>query len=312
MKRVAETVAFCLVAILAHVALFARMTEPGHESGGSGGQALISLEAADATVAEMVEAWQRPPQRVEPAPELAPAPAPERPAVALPRLELAQSPRAEMRLPDRLPATRARPQPPAPVPDPPLPELPAADPPPPDQPLPDPPLPEPPAADPAPPPPSHTALAASPRPVKRPNPPPPEAPENARKAQDNSPGRAAQRAAGSGGGSQAGQAGRAATATASAGQEARAQAVWGAKIRARIERAKRYPRGTQAAGRVSLSITIARNGRLQGVRIARSSGNPILDQAALDAVRRAGRFPAAPPELTRQTYVFALAIVLKR
>lgn len=291
MKRFAETAAFATLAMLVHLILFAQTSDLGHEAGGAGGEALISLEAADATVAEMVEAWERPPQTPVPEPELNPLPAQDSHSVDLPRIEFAEGPRAEMRV-AALPPVQSdtRPQ---------LPPETAR------------PLPVPSRSEP-PPPPSEIALTASPRPQKRPNPPPAEAPETARKAEQNAPGRAAQRAAGTGGGSQAGQVARKATATASAGQEARAQAIWGAKIRSRIERAKRYPRGTQASGEVHLAITVSSRGRLLGVRIVRSSGNPVLDQAALDAVRRAGRFPAAPRELPRDSYVFSLAILLKR
>lgn len=291
MKRFAETVAFATLAMLVHLILFAQTSDLGNEAGGAGGEALISLEAADATVAEMVEAWERLPQTPVPEPELSPLPAKDSHSVDLPRIEFAEGPRAEMRV-AALPPVQSdtRPQ---------LPPETAR------------PLPVPSRSEP-PPPPSEIALTASPRPPKRANPPPAEAPETARRAEQNAPGRAAQRAAGTGGGSQAGQVARKATATASAGQEARAQAIWGAKIRSRIERAKRYPRGTQASGEVHLAITVSSRGRLLGVRIVRSSGNPVLDQAALDAVRRAGRFPAAPRELPRDSYVFSLAILLKR
>lgn len=76
MKRLFEMAAFATLAILVHVALFARPSEEGHDAGGSGGTALVSLKEADATVAEMVETWNRPPPQAPVGePELQPAPA---------------------------------------------------------------------------------------------------------------------------------------------------------------------------------------------------------------------------------------------
>lgn len=340
MKRLVETTAFSALAILVHVVLFAQTSEEGHDAGGSGGTALISLEAADATVAEMVESWDRPPpQAPVREPELRPAPAQVAPAADLPRIDLAEAPRAEMRMaalppaepevlrldleaalprPQTSPPDIARPNSPeAPMSAPDLPRAEMSRPEtrapmtavPPEQ------MTEAPSVDtePVPPPPSEVNPIASLRPPQRPTAPrPTDLPENARKAEQTSHGRVAQQAAGSGGSSQAGQTGSTLAATASEGQQAKAQAVWGAKVRSRIERAKRYPHGTNASGQVSLAISISRSGQLLGVSIRRSSGNSILDQAALDAVRRAARFPSAPRELSRNSYTFSLAILLKR
>ncbi|MEY8838642.1 hypothetical protein AB9K41_06390, partial [Cribrihabitans sp. XS_ASV171] len=89
---------FPSVAILFHVALFARVPADGLKAGGTGGEAVVSLEAADATVAEMVAAWERPvvsPSVAEPA--LAQVEIDTETPI-LPRLKLAQAPRAEMRM----------------------------------------------------------------------------------------------------------------------------------------------------------------------------------------------------------------------
>ena len=55
-------------------------------------------------------------------------------------------------------------------------------------------------------------------------------------------------------------------------------------------------------------LSVGRNGNLLGVGIASGSGNPHLDQAAIDAVRAAGKFPAAPPELREAEHRFTLRI----
>lgn len=119
----------------------------------------------------------------------------------------------------------------------------------------------------------------------------------------------AQRAAGSGGGAAAGASGGASEATLSPSQRQSAMARWGAQIRSRVERRKTYPRAARrASGTAVVSIRVTPAGQLAGVGLARSSGNSALDQAALQAVQRAGRFPKAPAGITG-TQTFSLPLV---
>jgi protein TonB len=74
---------------------------------------------------------------------------------------------------------------------------------------------------------------------------------------------------------------------------------------ARIERVR--PR-TRGVGQVTLTLQIAQSGQLTALSVSRSSGDPDLDNAALSAVQRAGRFPAAPEGLTDASYGFSLPI----
>lgn len=150
-------------------------------------------------------------------------------------------------------------------------------------------------------PPRENALTTSPRPTARPEP-----------QQRAQPPREEQRAAGSGGGSQAGQSTSAAVSTISRGREAELMAQWGARIRPRIERRKRYPSGTRGSGQVVVALRVARGGQLVNVSIRQSSGVAAFDQAALRAVSSAGRFPAAPDELTESSYSFTLQINFSR
>jgi protein TonB len=62
--------------------------------------------------------------------------------------------------------------------------------------------------------------------------------------------------------------------------------VWSALARAK-------PR-TGERGSATVTFNIGANGALRGARIARSSGNAKIDQAALATVRKAGPFPAPP------------------
>lgn len=86
-------------------------------------------------------------------------------------------------------------------------------------------------------------------------------------------------------------------------------ARWGASIRAKVERRNAYPKAAKGAtGTVTLQLVVARNGALKSVKIAASSGVSVLDAAALQAVKRAGRFSAAPKDLTEAGYGFTLQL----
>ncbi|UWQ56159.1 energy transducer TonB [Leisingera caerulea] len=279
MKRAAELTVFAGIAALIHAALFAAAPRSGTQSSGAGGDALVSVQAADATIAEMVEAWQRPPQAMpQLQPDLTRPPAVSA-APAVPQFELAQAPRAAEQI------ALTRPAPAQTV------EMDIAPPPPPEE---------------------KPEAAANPEPQPRPKPKRAPEPQQARQAAETSASRAGQRAAGSGGGAQAGQAGGSAAATAQAGQRARLQAVWGAKIRARIERRKRYPSGASGSGVAVVRITVSSSGQLLNSRIAKSSGSAVFDQAALQAVARAGKFPSAPKKLSLSQLTFNLPMSFSR
>ncbi|MDO5706340.1 MAG: TonB family protein, partial [Paracoccus sp. (in: a-proteobacteria)] len=85
---------------------------------------------------------------------------------------------------------------------------------------------------------------------------------------------------------------------------------WGGQIRACISRRASPPRGIRSSGRVTLALTVSRDGTIRAVSVAGSSGHPSLDQAALAAAQRAGRCPAAPAGLDNASYSFQLPIQL--
>ncbi|ACA15070.1 TonB family protein [Methylobacterium sp. 4-46] len=75
-----------------------------------------------------------------------------------------------------------------------------------------------------------------------------------------------------------------------------AVAAYGAILKAEINRHKSYPaaaRDRQASGVVMVSFAIGPSGRIASAAIGRSSGDPALDAAALQAVRAAS--PPPPP-----------------
>jgi len=58
-----------------------------------------------------------------------------------------------------------------------------------------------------------------------------------------------------------------------------------------------------------VAITVARNGRIVGTRIERSSGNPALDRSVLDAVRASDPLPAFPRELSGAQQEFQVRFI---
>lgn len=258
MRRAAEIGIAALAAAGLHLAGFAALgssVPAGVESAGEGGEALVSLMASDASVAALVEAWEKPPEVAAPTVPSMPAPAAEA-APVLPVPEAVAAPVVTPDLPE-MPSVEA------------LPDLAALAPPPKPEPRPEP-KPEP---------------QPAPKPVAK-------APEP---AAEDSAAQPAQAAAGKGGKAAAGNEGAAEVATASGAAAANLRAEWGADIRARIERRKSYPRdGEGATGTVKLRIVVGADGRLRGVAVAASSGSDALDRAAVRAVERAGRFPRAP------------------
>jgi protein TonB len=279
MKRLAEIAVFLGLSAAVHAGVMAGIGPGlgGPQGQGAAGDSMVTLAAAPEALSALARQWQAPPTTM-------PAPA----APTAPTLsEIAPILRDEPAIP-----TLSRPlQPALPVPDMPADPLIGAAPPP-------------------PPPPPVTALAAaqSPRPAQRPERP---AEQGARPATtEPAPPRQpqpARQAAGAGGGATQG-ASPAPSAAAPAISAATRQSLmgqWGAQIMARIERAR--PR-VGARGQVVLALAITRDGQLAGLSVSRSSGDPALDAAALSAVQRAGRFPAAPAGLTDARYSFSLPI----
>lgn len=80
------------------------------------------------------------------------------------------------------------------------------------------------------------------------------------------------------------------------------------KVRSKINRAKRRVPGG-ARGSVVVSFVVGAGGDASGIRIARSSGEPALDKAALESVRRAAPFAKIPDGAGRSSWAFSVPIV---
>ena len=72
------------------------------------------------------------------------------------------------------------------------------------------------------------------------------------------------------------------------------------KVARELRRSRRYPRAARRRGlqgTVIVELVVNASGGVVDVRVARSSGPDVLDDAALKAVRSVGRLPAPPHEL---------------
>ncbi|WP_417689616.1 TonB family protein [Roseibium sp.] len=87
------------------------------------------------------------------------------------------------------------------------------------------------------------------------------------------------------------------------------------QIARKLRRARRYPSAAKRkrlTGEVVVAFTVDRSGRASRIRIARSSGHDILDQAGLETVRRASPFPKIPPEAGRTSWNFTVPLAFQR
>ena len=83
------------------------------------------------------------------------------------------------------------------------------------------------------------------------------------------------------------------------------------RLYARINAFKRYPPAALSAriqGRPVVHFVMDRQGRVLSCVVAKSSGVPILDQAAVAAVTGAQPLPALPAQITGETYAITVGI----
>jgi protein TonB len=75
------------------------------------------------------------------------------------------------------------------------------------------------------------------------------------------------------------------------------------RVLAWLERHKRYPgeaRSRRTQGTAMVWFVMDRQGRVHGSKLHKTSGYPVLDDAALKMVQRASPLPAMPPEMPDQ------------
>ena len=82
------------------------------------------------------------------------------------------------------------------------------------------------------------------------------------------------------------------------------------KIVSKLRRSLRYPpaaRRDRLRGEVHVAFTVTGGGGVAGARVVRSSGYPMLDEAALETVRRAAPFPPIPDGRADWSFTVPLA-----
>lgn len=315
MMRPLEALVFLSLAAGLHVGVWSMAPRlQGADSEGAPGQAPLTLAAAASPQAALARAWQTAPDLVQrsarPMP-LAETPLPARPDTTPDDRPLpAAPPGLSPILPATPPRSQAAPIRAAPAPAPQSPDAPSAD--------------------------LGTGLAAAaPRVAPRRSQPgrpdraAPDAPATADLTAPPPPGPAPQLrqvrtgpasadapaspapGGGAAGRKQTGRGGKDTTRSADTAARSALQAGWGAQIQRKVHRQLIYPRGASGSGDARVALTVDRAGRLTGLRLTRSSGVAAFDAAALNAVRRAGRFPAAPTELSDASYRFSLSLAFR-
>ena len=89
------------------------------------------------------------------------------------------------------------------------------------------------------------------------------------------------------------------------------RAEYASLVRATLERNKRYPRRAERRrmeGECLLSLTLNRAGNVMHCALVRGSGEQVLDDAALDIVKRVGSFPPMPSDVPGDTVEFVVPI----
>jgi len=85
-------------------------------------------------------------------------------------------------------------------------------------------------------------------------------------------------------------------------------------LRAAVEQHREYPRTARRArlqGTVVIRLSVSRSGRLLAVSVTQSSGEEVLDNAALSAVRMTGTFPPTPAAFEREQVTVELPFVFR-
>ncbi len=91
--------------------------------------------------------------------------------------------------------------------------------------------------------------------------------------------------------------------------------AYAAGMRTIIERHKESPvtaNGSLMEGRCLIVCIIKRDGTLKHAEIIRTSGNSVLDAAALRSVHKAGRFPAVPEVIPGEELSFDVPLTFRQ
>jgi protein TonB len=59
-------------------------------------------------------------------------------------------------------------------------------------------------------------------------------------------------------------------------------------------------------GSLQLTVSIRNDGSVENIEVSRSSGQPVLDEAAMRIVRMAAPYSAFPPDIRRDTDILSI------
>lgn len=96
-----------------------------------------------------------------------------------------------------------------------------------------------------------------------------------------------------------------------AGRTKAAENAYLAGLRRAIAKKRRYPAGARRRGDTgvaTVSFVLAKNGRISGTRVDKSSGSRALDEAAVETLRRLGRYKPIPEALGRTRWPLRVPI----
>ena len=99
---------------------------------------------------------------------------------------------------------------------------------------------------------------------------------------------------------------------AGAAQRAAAERDYLRGLQQAIARNRFYPQGARREDRkgvVTVAFTVQSDGRLSDVRVTKGSGFDVLDQAAVETLRRLGRYKPIPPATGRNRWPVRVPIV---
>ncbi len=82
-------------------------------------------------------------------------------------------------------------------------------------------------------------------------------------------------------------------------------------MRSKLARVARSVRA-KGRGEVVVAFAVGSNGNVRGARVARSSGDASVDQAALQALQKAAPFPPIPEGAGRSSWEFAVPLAFRR
>lgn len=92
----------------------------------------------------------------------------------------------------------------------------------------------------------------------------------------------------------------------------RIKATWQKELVAHINRQKRYPSTTTRRNEeIVVSFTLDRTGRVLNISVAKSSGDPAFDEAAVSMLRRADPMPQPPARVADEGLTFNLPVVFR-